>query len=142
MATYEYFCLNKECSSSQDEEHSMNGFKEYRPKCNKCGSECEYRYVPSIIEFSMPDGPSGTTPSKAIRIKQQMLNRSKAASKRQRDRYGEAKKAIPNFEGKITGEGVDGWQEAKSLAIKEHGLEIAPTYNKKIEEVKKTKIIV
>jgi len=59
-------------------------------------------------------------------------------AKRQRDRYGEPKTALPNYKGEETGT----WEEAKSQAIKDKGLEVVPAYNAKIAEANKTKIIV
>jgi hypothetical protein len=85
-----------------------------------------------VPQIAFKDGESGSWPSKGERIKKQRAAASAAAARRQRDRYGEPKKAIPNFNGKLTGT----WQEAQFQALKERGTESATTYNNKVLEEK------
>lgn len=113
---YTYYCLNKKCEHSQDENHSVNGFKEFKPKCEKCGDVCEYRYTPSVPQIAFKDGPiTGSWPSKGVRFNKYRQNKDAEMKRRQRDRYGEAKKLIPNYNGHQT----ESWAEAKSLALKD-----------------------
>ena len=129
---YEYFCTSPLCSASQEEQHPVDGFKEYRPKCLKCGCECEYQFVPTVVQVALIDGPSGSWPSKGERFKKYRAKTSEEAGKRQRDRYGEMKGAIPNYNGTE----VPTWNDAKELALKDKGVESAATFDFKIKEEK------
>jgi hypothetical protein len=110
----------------------MSAFRDHHPPCTVCGTVCNYFYVPSIPQVVFKDGPTGSWPSKGDRVNKQMKARSEAAARRQRDRYGETKRAVPNFDGKIT----ESWAEAQSIALKEKGAESAATFNNKIKEEK------
>ena len=135
---YGYTCTNEKCGHSQDEEHSMEGFKEFIPKCIKCGSDSHYKWVPTITNFILKDGPSGSYPSKGNHFKQYRAKQSEKMEKRQKDRYGHLKRdAIPNYHGAETSD----WREAQSLAIKEQGLEVSASFNAKIAEEKSKKLV-
>lgn len=130
---YDYQCQNEECQNVQEEEHSMNGFKEFHPECKECGSLCDYKWFPTPFQFALKDGPSGVAPGKALRVNEQMRKRSEAAGRRQKDRYGHIKKdIIPNLDGQEKAS----WREAQADAIKEYGLEKASGFNQKIAEEK------
>lgn len=133
---YSYQCTNKECLSTDGEqtiieaEASMKDFKEVHPSCTKCGFVCDYKWVPSVTNFILKDGNSGSWPSKGNRFKQYREKASQAATKRQLNRYGEPKGAVPNFQGQER----ESWREAQNDAVKEKGLEVAHTFNEKIRE--------
>ena len=112
--------------------------KAVHPPCMYCGEPCNYHWVPSVPQIVFKDGASSGWPSKANRFKGFRAKQSELMAKRQRDRYGEPKKVIPNYKGEETGT----WEEAKSQAISDKGLEVVPAYDAKIAEVKKDKIIV
>ena len=121
-----------------EDEHKVAGFKEHRPNCPICGSECAYEWTPSIIQFAIKDGPSGIAPSKALRLKNHFARNSERVGKKQEERYGHLKKgSIPNYQGQQT----DNWREAQSMAMQDKerlseerkdSLEVAATYNDKI----------
>ena len=136
MFRYDYSC--SKCENIQEEEHSVNGFKEFQPKCVKCGSSCSYKWTPTIIQFSLLDGPSGTAPSKAGRIKDYRRRQYEIVGKRQKDRYGHLNRdAIPNTNnGQIT----ESWREAQSIALKEKGKRSAATYEPKVQAEKKKRV--
>ena len=136
---YNYFC--EKCDRNQDEEHKVEGFKEYHPKCTKCGSDTQYKWVPTITNFILKDGASGSWVSKGERFKKFRASQSEKMEKRQKDRYGHLKRdAIPNYGGKET----ETWREAQFQAMKEKGAESAATFNDKVKEEtsKKGKIII
>lgn len=128
---YDYICVG--CSNTQEENHSVNGFKEFTPKCVKCGKKCKYTFTPTVVHVALLDGPSGSWPSKGERIKKQRAKASESASRRSRDRYDHIKRdSIPNFQGKETGT----WREAQEFARKELGENSAKTYNSKVQDEK------
>jgi hypothetical protein len=133
---YDYACNT--CSNIQEEMHSVDGFKEFTPKCVKCGGDCKYKFTPSVPQIAFLDGDSGSWPSKGERIKKQMQARSDAAGKRQRERYGDAPTAIPNYNGDI----APSWAEARSEALVQGGSDQANTYIPKIIEENKKKLTV
>ena|ERR1700690_2249338 len=133
---YDYVCVI--CSNVQEEMHSVNGFKEFIPKCVKCGGDCKYKFTPSVPQIAFLDGDSGSWPSKGERIKKQMQARSDAAAKRQRERYGEAPTAIPNYKGDI----APSWADARSEALIQGGSEQAATYTPKVIEESKKKLVI
>ena len=114
----------------------MSGFKDYHPQCANCGSVCNYTYIPSVPYVSFLDGPSGSWPSKGDRFKAYRAQASQDAARRQRDRYGETKGAVPNYQGQE----YESWREAQSVAIKDKGLEVAPTFDSKIKEESASKL--
>jgi hypothetical protein len=130
----------------QEDECSMNVFKEHHPICSVCGSLCNYKFTPTIIQFALKDGPSGCAPSKGNRFKKYRETQSQKMEKRQKDRYGHLKRdVIPNSLGKIT----EDWREAQSLTMqnKEYQemtgkdpLSIAKTFEPKIQAEKLKKI--
>lgn len=124
---YDYQC--SKCGKTQEEQCSVDTFKEHKPVCVACGGSCSYVFNPSGVQFVLKDGPSGSWPSKGNRINQQMKDRSKAAARRQRDRY-KPKKLIPNVEGHER----ESWREAQNDVLKEKGPEAASTYNNKVAE--------
>ncbi len=117
----------------------MSDFKFITPSCVSCDGVCEYTYIPSVVQVAFKDGPSGSWPSKGDRVKKQMMANSIRAEARQRDRYGEAKKALPNYKGQV----ADTWAEARSEAIRQDGMEVGATFNGKVAEENKnsTKIV-
>jgi hypothetical protein len=112
--------------------------KAVHPPCMFCGEPCNYFWVPSVPQIVFRDGATGSWPSKGNRFKQYRQKESERAATRQKARYGEAKVAIPNYKGEETGT----WEEAKSQAIKDKGLEVVPAYDAKIAEANKNKIVV
>lgn len=130
---YDYVCTKKKCRHVQEHEHSVNGFKEYEPKCPKCGSKCKYKFTATIVQFALKDGPTGSWPSKGEHFKNYRRKQSENIKRRQLDRYGPPKEAVPNFKGEI----VDSWDEAKSRAVKELGPQVGQTYNHKIIKERK-----
>jgi len=135
--TYTYKCTSCE-KISEYELPITSDQKALHPPCHHCGDPCNYHWIPSVPQIVLKDGPSGSWPSKGNRFKQFRQKQSEIMAKRQRDRYGEPKTALPNYKGEETGT----WEEAKSQAIKDKGLEVVPAYNAKIAEANKTKIIV
>jgi len=128
---YDYTCVS--CSNVQEENHSVNGFKEFTPKCIKCGGDCKYKFTPTIVHVALLDGPSGSWPSKGTRVKKQRAKASENAKLRGKDRYGHIRRdAVPNFQGKETGT----WREAQEHARKELGAASASTYNSKVQKEK------
>jgi hypothetical protein len=85
-----------------------------------------------VPQIAFKDGESGSWPSKGERVKKQRAAASAAAGRRQRDRYGEPKKLMPNYDGKPTGT----WQEAQFQAQRERGPESAATYNDHVRQEK------
>jgi hypothetical protein len=142
MPTYEYFCTNEACFSSQEEECSINTFKEFKPACVHCGSECEYKFVPTIIQGILKDGPSGSWPSKGEHFKKYRQNKSMEMERRQKDRYSHLNRdVVPNYAGQVT----ENWREAQSLAMADKAtieqkqtdsLAVAATYVPKIKKEK------
>ncbi len=127
----------------------MNGFKEFHPSCPACGAPSNYEFNPTVIQFAIKDGPSGTSPSKAMRIQKHMANKNEILKRKERDRYGHLNRnVVPNHQGKIT----ESWREAQSVAMadkdfqeknKTDSLAVAATYNAKIaQETKGDKKIV
>jgi hypothetical protein len=139
---YDYRCENPLCSKVAEHEHSVNGFKEFRPPCSSCGASSVYEFNPTVIQFAIKDGPSGIAPSKAMRIQKHMANKNEVLKRKERDRYGHLNRnVIPNHQGKI----VESWREAQSVAMadkdfqekhKTDSLALAATYNSKIEAEK------
>ncbi len=144
MPTYTYQCTNEGCKDDEgnrtvvEADCNMREFKEAQPPCTSCGDPCAYIFTPSVANFILKDGASGSWPSKGNRFKQYRQKASEAALVRQKDRYGEKHGAIPNYKGEETGT----WEEAKYQAIKDKGLEVAPTFNQKVAEEKAGKLIV
>ena len=137
MPTYNYKCSSDSCASVIEMEASMKSFRDEHPPCGDCGSPCDYVYVPSVPFVSFKDGPSGSWPSKGERFKKHRAEASAAAERRQRDRYGEVKGAVPNYQGQE----AESWREAQSLAIKDKGLEAAATFEPKIAQENSGKLI-
>ncbi len=139
MPTYDYKCTA--CKKLREDDCSMLTFKEHRPKCLACGAECKYVYIPTIAQVVFKDGPSGSWPSKGNHYQQYRKKRDTEMKKRQRDRYGEPKRAIPNYQGQQT----ESWTEAQNLAMNDKEriestgsdpLSVGATYNEKIAEEK------
>ena len=130
--TYDYICTK--CKNVQEEQHSVEGFKEYRPKCGKCGSPCQYTFTPTVVQFALKDGESGSWPSKGERFKKYRNEQNEKAKRRQKDRYGHLRRdAVPNYLGRET----SSWREAQSEARKDRGEKSAMTYEPKIKQSKK-----
>ena len=146
---YDYACQNPLCSKITEHSHSVNGFKEFHPPCPGCGAPCNYEFNPTVVQFAIKDGPSGTSPSKAMRIQKQMREKHERVGRKQKDRYGHLNRdVVPNFQGQRT----ENWREAQSLAMQDKeylekrgtdSLAVAQTYNDKInKETKGDKKIV
>jgi len=136
--TYYYRCENPTCGLLREDDHSILTFKEHHPKCEKCESQCTYEFNPTVVQFALKDGPSGSWPSKGERFKKYRANQSKKMERRQRDRYGHLERdCVPNYNGQAT----EDWREAQSLAMKgsEDSLQTAATYNQKINKEKRGK---
>jgi hypothetical protein len=113
--------------------------KSVHPPCQYCSEPCDYHWVPSVPQIVFKDGPTGSWPSKGNHFKRFREKQSETMAKRQLDRYGPPKQALPNYKGEETGT----WEEAKSQAIKDKGLDAdIPAYDAKIAETNKNKIIV
>lgn len=126
---YDFVC--PQCGDVQEDSASMNSFKEHKPPCKKCGTPSDYKWTPTVTQFVLKDGPTGSFPSKGNRIKAQMTKRSEAAAKRQKDRYP-AREIVPNYDGKDTGT----WKEAQYEAVRDQGTEAAASYVPRIEKEK------
>ena len=133
---YSYRCT--QCETVIEDSCSVNERENHHPSCTECGGICNYVYIPSVPQIAFIDGDSGSWPSKGERITKQMRARSEAAAKRQRDRYGEAPTAIPNYKGDI----APSWADARSEALIQGGSEQAATYNHMIEKENKKKLAV
>ncbi len=118
----------------------MNGFKDFHPPCPGCGAPSNYEFNPTVIQFAIKDGPSGTSPSKAYRVQRQMREKHERIGRRQKDRYGHLNRdVVPNFQGQIT----ESWREAQSVAMqdkdfqeanKTDSLAVAATFKDKINK--------
>lgn len=113
----------------------MSSFKDHHPTCPDCGASCDNVFIPTVPQIAFKDGPSGSWPSKGDRFKRYRTKQSELAEKRQNDRYGLSKSALPNYKGEETGT----WAEAQQLALKDKGEESAATYNAKVSEEKSSK---
>lgn len=132
---YDYRC--GKCDWVQEEWCSMHTFKEYTPVCDKCGGFCTYEFNPKGVSFVLKDGPTGSWPSKGERFKKFRTKASETAARRQADRYPYVSRgAIPNYKGAE----ADSWEEARSAAAHEDGLEVAATFDSKVAEEKARKI--
>lgn len=133
---YTYYCTSKKCNKSQDENHPVAGFKEFRPTCGTCGKPCEYRFTPSIPQIAFKDGPSGSWPSKGERYKKYRANRTAQVKRKQFDRYGAPKELIPNYQGNQT----ENWSEARNMAIQDKDKDLsdrlasAKTYETRVKK--------
>ncbi len=147
--TYDYACPNPLCSKVTEHSHSVAGFKEFHPPCPACGAACSYEFNPTVIQFAIKDGPSGTSPSKALRIQKHMAKKNETLKRKELDRYGHLNRnVLPNHQGKLT----ENWREAQSVAMQDKdflaknrtdSLAVAQTYNAKInQETKGDKKIV
>jgi DNA-directed RNA polymerase subunit RPC12/RpoP len=136
--TYSYKCTS--CEKISEHELPITADqKNLHPPCLHCGEPCDYTWVPSVPQIVFKDGPTGSYPSKGNRFKAYRNKQSEIMAKRQLDRYGPPKQAIPNYKGNE----VESWREAKSEAIKDKGLEAdIPAYDAKIAETSKNKIVV
>ncbi len=124
----------------------MLTFKEHHPACEECGGPCDYEWCPTVVQFALKDGPTGSWPSKGNRFKAFRASQSKKMEKKQQDRYGHLNRdLVPNYGGQPT----ENWREAQDLAMKDKErnpdtLATAATYNGKIvkEKGKKGKVSV
>ena len=131
MPVYYYQCDS--CEEVFEEWASISGYKEFTPECKQCGSKSHNVFVPSVPQVAFKDGPSGSWPSKGQRFQNYRRQASEAAAKRQRDRFGDTNKLVPNYNGKET----ESWREAQSEAVKERGAEAAASYTDKVVSEKK-----
>lgn len=146
MPYYDYMCTNVECRHIFECEYKMSEFKEAHPLCPKCNTESIYKFTPTIIQFALKDGLTGSWPSKGERFKKYRSEASARAKRRQKERYGDGNTLTPNFQGRTT----ENWREAQSLAMQDKdlqektnksSLEIAATYNEKINKENSKKIV-
>ena len=131
MPVYFYEC--DACVHVFEEWASMSGYKDIKPACPRCNEPSHNVFVPSVPQVAFKDGPSGSWPSKGQRFQKHREQASEAAAKRQRDRYGDFNKLVPNYNGKET----ESWREAQNEAVKERGVESANTYADKVAGEKK-----
>lgn len=131
MPVYYYECDS--CKNVFEEWASMSGYKDMKPGCPECKSPSHNIFVPSVPQVAFKDGPSGSWPSKGQRFQKHRQQASEAAAKRQRDRFGDVNKLVPNYNGKET----ESWREAQSEAVKERGVEAAASYTSKVAAEKK-----
>jgi len=119
----------------------MSEFRDLRPACIVCGSECAYQFTPTIVQFALKDGPSGSWPSKGNRFKAYRASQSEKMKRKQEDRYGHLNRdCVPNYQGQLT----EDWREAQDLAMKDKdknpdSLATAATFNGQIEKEKRKK---
>lgn len=125
MPTYQYLCSNQKCNAEIEDTASMSSFKEHHPKCPKCESSMNYIWVPTVTQFILSDGPSGSWPSKGNRFKEYRQKQHEKVGKKQKERYGDGGKLVPNYAGKET----ESWAEAKELATKDVGKEAASSFD-------------
>ncbi len=140
MPSYDFRC--EDCRFLQEEEASMKDFKTVTPKCKECGGKCVYEFTPTVVQFALKDGPSGSWPSKGNRFKQYRAKRSEEMGRRQQDRYGHLNRdALPNYQGQLT----EDWREARDIAMKDKeshesrgtdSLAVAATFNQAISKEK------
>jgi hypothetical protein len=123
---YDYKC--SDCGNIQEDECSINTFKEHKPACKVCWCLCDYIFTPTNVHFVLKDGPSGSWPSKGMRINNQRMEASNKAAARQKKRY-KTPSLVPNFNGKET----ESWREAQTEALKELGPSVASTYENKVK---------
>jgi hypothetical protein len=145
MPTYDYACTSDYCFNIQEEEVSISKFKDHHPVCEVCGSLCDYHFTPSVVQFALKDGPSGSWPSKGNHFKNYRNQKAQEMERRQKERYGHINRdAIPNYQGQVT----ENWREAQDLAMKDKerqekvgtdSLAVASTYVPKIEAEKTKK---
>lgn len=141
MPSYDYVCTDPNCCSIQEEDVKISEFKNFRPECIVCGSECKYHFTPTVIQFALKDGPSGSWPSKGNRFKKYRENQNQKMERKQKDRYGHLNRdCIPNYNGQQT----ENWSEAQSLAMHDKdknpdSLATAATFNTHITKEKKKK---
>ena len=141
MPRYDYRCTDENCVNIQEEDAKISEFKKLRPECNVCGAECEYIFVPTIVQAVLKDGPTGSWPSKGNRFKAYRANQSKKMERRQKDRYGHLNRdCIPNYQGAQT----ENWREAQDLAMKDKdrnadSLQTAKTFEPQIKKEQKKK---
>ena len=133
MPTYSYKCSSEDCSNVMEDQSSMSLFKDHHPSCVVCGSISNYVWVPSVPQVAFKDGPSGSWVSKGLRFQKYRAQQSAAAERRQNERFGAPKQAIPNYKGEETGT----WSEAQRIARDKNGPESAATYNALVKDEKK-----
>ena len=95
MPTYSYKCTDEDCGTVVEQQASMKDYEEQHPSCSECGKPCNYVWIPSVPQFILKDGASGSWPSKGNRFKQFRAKASEAAAKPQRDRFGDDHSAVP-----------------------------------------------
>ena len=128
---YDFKCVK--CNYVQEDTCMVAEMKTHAPKCEKCGAKCKYIFTPTVVQFALKDGPSGSYPSKGERFKKFRTKQHELAGKRQRDRYGDVHKLVPNFAGQETGS----WREAQHQASQKKGLDAAATYSNLVSSEKK-----
>jgi hypothetical protein len=112
------------CFHVQEDSCSVDERLVFAPKCEKCGSICHYKFTPTLFQFALKDGPSGSWVSKGLRYQKHRAKQHELAGKRQRERYGDIHKLVPNYSGNDTGT----WSEAQFQAAKDKGPKAASTY--------------
>jgi hypothetical protein len=138
---YDYACTDQNCTNVQEEDAKMSEFRDLHPVCIICGSPCNYQFTPTVVQFALKDGPSGSWPSKGNRFKQYRADQSEKMKRRQRDRYGHLNRdAVPNYQGQLT----EDWRDAQDLAMKDKernpdSLATAATFNDSIKKEKRKK---
>lgn len=119
----------------------MSEFRDFHPPCIICGAPCSYQFTPTVVQFALKDGPTGSWPSKGNRFKKFRSDQSMKMEKRQRDRYGHLNRdCVPNYQGNLT----EDWREAQNMAMKDKetnpdSLAVAATFNPQINKEKRKK---
>lgn len=106
---YDFSC--SKCKHVQEGECRVAERTSHTLTCAKCGGKCKYIFTPTVAHVIFKDGPSGSWPSKGERFKNFRRKKHEEMGKRQRDRYGEAPKLVPNIGGVQT----ESWREQKEL---------------------------
>lgn len=140
IPTYDYRCENPTCGHLVEADASMKAFKDLHPSCPQCGDVCNYEFNPTVVNFVLKDGPSGSWPSKGNRFKAYRTEQDKKAQRRQEERFGHLKKGcLPNYKG----ERAESWREAQAMAMADKeshearqtdSLAVAATFTDKIAE--------
>jgi len=130
MPIYFYQCSS--CENVLEHWASMSDYKDQHPACVECGSITNNVFKPSVSQVIYKDGPSGSWPSKGNRFQNYRREASEAAGKRQRDRFGDTNKLVPNYNGKET----ESWREAQNEAVKERGAEASVSYEPLVQKEK------
>lgn len=109
MPTYEYKC--NECGVIEEIVHSIKESPLIEcPYCKNKGKKVTMERLISLNKGGFIF--KQWTEAQAYKIKRDRYNKSEELGKKQKERYGEGPKLVPN----VGGEEVGSWEEAKKLA--------------------------